>query len=908
MSATRSRFPPALKHPLDALFAPRSIAIVGATDSPDGVGTALVRNLSSGPFKAALFPVDPARADVLGIKAFASLSAIPRKIDLAIIARRSPDVPDVIDECAALGIPGALIVSAGFKECGPEGAALEQKILATARRAGIRIIGPNCLGVMMPHTGLNATFAVGIAQPGHVAFISQSGALCTAILDWSRRENVGFSAFVSVGSMLDVGWGDLIDYLGDDPRTHSIVIYMESIGNARAFLSAAREVALTKPIIVVKVGRTDAAARAAASHTGALTGSDEVLEAAFRRTGVLRVDTIEDLFDMAEVLAKQPRPRGPRLAIVSNAGGPGALAVDRLAAAGGQAAPLSPGTLAELDRLLPPHWSHGNPVDILGDADAARYAAAVELVARDPACDGVLVILTPQARTDAKATAERMKSFAALAGGKPLLASWMGGPALDEGRAILNAARIPTFEYPDRAAQAFDYMWRYSANVTALYETPVLFDQAVASPGQRERAAKIITAARKQRRTILTGHESKQILAAYGIATVDTFPATTEDEAVALAIKIGFPVAAKLHSETITHKSDVGGVRLGLRHAADVRSAWRAIKRAVTEKAGAHHFLGVTVERMVPADGYELILGSSIDPQLGPVLLFGAGGHLVEILQDRALGLPPLNATLARRLMEQTKIYRALKGFRGRPPVDLPALEQTLVRFSQLVAEQHWISEIDINPLFASAENSIALDARIILHASSLKESQLPKLAIRPYPHQYAGASTLLDGTPVITRPIRPEDEPLMVKFHEGLSDRSVYYRYFAPLPLEQRIAHPRLARICFVDYDREIALVATHEGPKHGQPEILGVGRLCRKRGKNEAEFALLVSDHWQNRGLGTQLLKMLVRLGREEGLDRISGTILPENHEMRHVCERAGFRILTSADHTECEAEIRL
>jgi acetyltransferase len=681
---------------------------------------------------------------------------------------------------------------------------------------------------------------------------------------------------------------------------------MESVGDARSFLSAAREVALSKPIIVLKVGRTDAASRAAASHTGALTGSDEVLDAAFRRAGVLRVDTIGELFNMAEVLAKQPRPRGPRLAIITNAGGPGALSTDMLIRSGGKLAELSSGTRASLDALLPAHWSHGNPVDILGDADADRYAKAVEIVSKDPGNDGLLVILTPQKMTDCTGTADRLKAFARL-DGKPLLASWMGGPEVLVGEGMLNQASIPTFAYPDAAARAFERMWSYSENLRAIYETPA-FEAFANLQTQQADVAAIIQQVRQSGRTILTEFESKQLLAAGGIPTVATHVARSEDEAVALAERLGFPVVLKLHSETITHKTEVGGVQLSIRTPGGVRHAWQSIEKSCREKAGAEHFLGCTVQPMVSQEGCELILGSSIDAQFGPVLLFGAGGQLVEVFQDRALGLPPLNATLARRLMERTKIFNALQGVRGRKPVDLAALELLLVRFSHLVAAQPWIAEIDINPLLASSERLLALDARVVLHPPGTREEDLPRLAIRPYPTHYVTQWKLRDGTPVTIRPIGPEDEPLMVKFHQSLSDRSVYLRYFMPLKLDQRIAHERLSHICFIDYDREMVLVIERRDPKPHEAEILGVGRLSKLHGTNEAEFALTVSDQWQGHGLGTQLLKLLVQVGRDEKLERITATMLGDNHEMQHVARKAGFKVERTPGENEYRAEMVL
>ncbi|QHG14923.1 bifunctional acetate--CoA ligase family protein/GNAT family N-acetyltransferase [Nostoc sp. ATCC 53789] len=905
-------------NPLDAIFVPKSVAVIGASEKAGSVGRTLLWNLISNPFGGTVFPVNPKRHSILGIKAYPNIFDVPEKVDLAVIATPATTVPGIIAECVDAGIKGAIILSAGFKEAGAEGVALEQQILEQAQRGKMRIIGPNCLGVMSPRTGLNATFASTMARPGNVGFISQSGALCTAILDWSFRENVGFSAFVSLGSMLDVGWGDLIYYLGDDPHTKSIVIYMESIGNARSFLSAAREVALTKPIIVIKAGRTEAAAKAAASHTGALTGSDEVLDAAFRRCGVLRVNSISDLFDMAEVLAKQPRPQGPRLTILTNAGGPGVLAIDALIAAGGEVAPISEETSASLNQLLPAHWSHGNPIDILGDADPQRYTKALEIAAKDPNSDGLLVILTPQAMTDPTQTAEQLKPYAQIAG-KPILASWMGGADIAAGEMILNRNHIPTYPYPDTAARIFSYMWQSSYNLRGIYETPIMpaLDSSSGIP-DRNCVEKIIQSARQTQRTILTEFESKQILAAYGIPVVATCVSKSEDEAVQCAEKIGYPVVLKLFSEIITHKTDVGGVQLNLRDAEAVRQAYRNIKSSLQDKLqhDPHYsalstqysalFLGVTVQPMVKMAGYELIIGSSLDAQFGPVLLFGTGGQLVEVFHDRAIALPPLNTTLVRRMMEQTQIYKALKGVRGRKSVDMAALEQLMVVFSQLVVEQRWIKEIDINPLLASSEQLIALDARIILHEPDVKKDQLPKLAIRPYPTQYVSKWTMKDGTPVTIRPIRPEDEPLMVQFHKTLSEQSVYFRYFHLIKLQSRVAHERLTRICFIDYDREIALVVEYQNPETQTRQILAVGRLSKIHGTNEAEFAIVVCDRYQCQGIGTELLQRLLQVSRDEQLSTITADILVDNYGMQKVCEKLGFRIQHTDDPTVLKTEI--
>jgi acetyltransferase len=639
------------------------------------------------------------------------------------------------------------------------------------------------------------------------------------------------------------------------------------------------------------------------------------------------VDTIEELFGLAELLGKQPRPAGPRLAIVTNGGGPGVLATDALIECGGKLAELSGKTFDELNKLLPPHWSRGNPVDILGDASPEMYGRAVEIVSRDENNDGLLVILSPQAVTKPNETAERMRAFAKLKA-KPILASWIGGIGVRPGMEILDRAGIPTFEYPDAAARAFCAMWRYSHNLDALYETP---EMTATAEIDRSHAKRIIDHARGAQRTLLTEIESKQLLAAYGIPTVETKIANNEDEAVELAKKIVGAVVLKIYSETITHKSDAGGVKLNLRGATAVRRAYCEIRDAAAHlsegragsplpavsldaKDGAHgvtrptaYFLGVTVQPMIAHDGYELILGSSFDPQFGPVLLFGTGGYFVEVFKDRALGLPPLNRTLARRLMERTQTYSALKkGFRGRGPIDLVALEELLVRFSQLVIEQRWIKEIDINPLLVSPKQIVALDARVVLHNSQIREAELPRSPIRRYPTDHV-TTRKIGGVKVTIRPIRPEDEPLMVKFHKTLSDRSVHLRYFGLVSLERRIMHERLRRVCFIDYDREIALVADLRS-RDGTHQILGIGRLIKEHGTNEAEFAVLISDPWQGKGFGSELLKLLVQIGRKEGLSRIIGHISPENSTMKTVSEEVGFTVNFDREADEWFAEINL
>ena len=891
---------------LKTFFKPRSVALIGATEKAGSVGRTILSNLIASPFGGTVYPVNPNRPSILGVQCHPSVATIPEPVDLAVIVTPAPSIPAIIGECGEAGIPTAVVISAGFKEVGPEGLAYELAVVEQARRTGMRVIGPNCLGVMSPISGLNATFAAGMAKKGRVSFIGQSGALITAILDWSLREQVGFSSIVSLGSMADVGWGDLIDYLGDDPDTDAIVIYMETVGDARAFLSAVREVALAKPIIVMKPGRTEEASRAAASHTGSMTGSDEVLDAAFRRTGVLRADRISDLFYFAEVLGKQPLPKGPRLTVLTNAGGPGVLATDALIRGGGQLAPISEATIEALNPVLPASWSHANPIDIIGDAPPDRYAAALNIMAKDPDSDGLLVILTPQAMTDPTKTAQQLIPY--LSGtDKPILASWMGGNDVATGERILSGAGVATFPYPDSAAHMFTELVHYSENLKSLYETPGLTPDWVRRP-QRDRARQLIDQARAQGRTTLSEPESKELLDAYGIPVAETRTASSVEEAVSAADAIGYPVVVKLVSHTITHKSDVGGVRLDLPDAAAVRDAYSGIEQAVAAKHGPGHFEGVSVQPMITRDGYELIIGSSVDSQMGPVLLFGLGGELVEVFKDRSLGLPPLTATLARRMMERTKVYTALKGVRGRRSIDMAALEQLMVRFSELVVEQPAIAELDINPLLASPDRLLALDARVILHPGSVADADLPRPAIRPYPRKYAKPWQSPGGAEFVIRPIRPEDETLVVDFHSRLSDETVYQRYFAKLGYEQRVAHERMVRVCFTDYDREIALVAEQADPASGKVRIAGVARMVRIYNSGDAEISLVVCDECQGQGLGAELVRRLVEVGREEGVERLVAETLTTNGGMIRIVSELGFSIGQEVGGETLRAELRL
>ena len=881
-----------LSHPLHPFFHPDSIAIIGAKEAENSVGRTLLANVMA-TFKGRVYPVNPKYPSVLNLKCYPRAQDVPDKVDLAVIVTPPSIIPSIIDDCAAANIKAVIIVSAGFKETGPEGLALEMEVLKRVKRAGIRLIGPNCLGLMNPSIGLNATFAAVTALPGHMAFISQSGALCTAVLDWSLNEQIGFSAFVSIGSMADVQWSDLIDYFNHDPKTHSILIYMETVGDARTFLSAAKQAAFRKPVILIKPGRTQAAAKAAASHTGALAGADDIFEAALLRVGVMRVETIEELFNMAEVIAKQPYPKGPQLAIVTNAGGPAVLATDAALLHGAQIAPLQQKTLDALSAFLPAAWTHGNPVDILGDASAERYAKAVKLVFDAPEVDGILVILTPQGMTEATETAKALASIPEQ-GKKPILASWMGASHVRDGNKVLINANIPTFPYPDSASKTFALMWKQSDYLKLLYETPTLRDGQEEKNLQRDQEIDyFFNSLKKEERTLLTEAESKRVLASFGIPVVETFIAKTAEEAAAFADQIGYPVVLKLHSFTITHKTDVGGVKLNLADRQAVFTACQEIAASVEKSAGRGRFQGVTVQKMIKLSGYELILGSIVDPQFGPVVLFGFGGELVEVVKDKAIGIPPLTATLAKRMMQKTRIYKALEGVRGKKSIDLAKLEQIVIHFSQLITELPRIKECDINPLIASPDGIIALDARIVLHDFSIPDEKLPKPAIRPYPIQYITHFTLKNGVGVILRPIRPEDEPLLITFHKELSLESGRQRYFGFLALEKRIAHERLIQICHSDYDREIVLVTEISGPTGSeQKKIIGIVRLNKIFGTKEAELKMIIVDRFHNLGLGEKMLEKAILCSQKEGIKNIHTHILQDNLVMVRLCEKLGFQ----------------
>jgi acetyltransferase len=808
-------------------------------------------------------------------------------VDLAIIATPAHIVPQIVEECGEAGVGGVIIVSSGFGETGLSGKALEDQILKIKNEYGMRIIGPNCLGVMHPSIRLNATFAYRMAKPGNMAFISQSGALCASILDWASHANVGFSYFVSVGSMLDVDFADLIDYFGADPETRSIVLFVESIKDAKRFMSAARRFAGTKPIIVMKAGRTPEGMRSAASHTGAVTGEDAVYDAAFKRVGVIRVEGIADLLNCAGILAMQPIPKGPRLLIITNAGGPGVMATDFLVSRGGKLASLSEETRRLLNEVLPSYWSRSNPVDICEDATVERFRRVFEICFREKNADGFLVIYTPIGAARPAETAEILAE-ASRAFDRPILTSWLGEEDVREARRILQRSGIPTYSTPEEAISTFMYMYQYARNLELLYETPRELPMSLSI--DKQRLLGLMRRALKEGRDFLLEHESKEFLRAYGIPVVETYQAKSPDEAASIASRIGYPVVMKIISPDVTHKTDVDGVVLNVSSEGEVKRCFKELMERVRRRAPSVRIEGVTVQPMIDKSGYELIIGAKKDKLFGSVLIFGSGGIGVELFKDISIGFPPLNQTLAQRMMEQTRIYNLLvSGFRNMPPANISLLEEILVRFSQMIIEFPQIREADINPLVVDDKEAIVLDARIIIDKEAVLGEVKPyeHLAIRPYPTKYIKKCRIKDGREVLLRPIKPEDEPLISDLFGTFSEETMRFRFFQVI---KDITHEMLVSYCNIDYSREMTIVA--ERSERGRRRILGMARLVVEPDGERGEIAIVVGDPWQNLGLGTLLLDHIIEVGRDMGLKIVFGEILAENTRMLHLCYKRGFK----------------
>lgn len=879
------------QHYLSPLFAPRSVAVIGASNRPESVGGVVFKNMLESGYQGKLYPINPGQTEIQGQRAYASVEQIGEAVDLAVIATKAATVPEIIEACGQHGVRAAVILSAGFSEAGEAGKALERAVLENARRYGVRLIGPNCLGIMRPSVGLNATFSNGGAKAGNLALISQSGALCTAILDWAHPNDVGFSSIISMGATADVDFGEILDYLVSDPQTESILLYIEGIHHSRSFMSALRAATRIKPVILVKVGRHEAGSKAAFSHTGALVGADDVFDAALRRAGVVRVDTIVQLFSAAKALSTRFHPAGNRLAIVTNGGGPGVMASDRAADLGVSMATLTDDTIRQLNAALPENWSHGNPVDIVGDATAERYRDAVTLCMQDPGVDGVLAILTPQAMTQPLQAAQAVITVARKFN-KPLVACWMGEAQVAESRSAFAQAKIPSFRTPEPAVEIFSFIAAYYRNQKLLLQTPGPLSQHQAP--DVEGARFLIEGALAERRTVLNEIESKAVLAAFHIPIAKTVIARSPNEALLLAEELGLPVVMKINSPDISHKSDSGGIRLNLGNAQAVRTAYHEIIQAVQENRPNARIDGVVIEPMaVKPNGRELMLGVTTDPIFGPVITFSAGGTMVEVLADRAVALPPLNSFLVRDMISRTHVARLLGAFRHMPPIDMTALEDVLLRVSEMVCELPWIKEMDINPLIVDEQGAIAADARFAVGFPTPSTHRYAHMAIHPYPTHLINHWQLPDGEEIIIRPIRPEDAELEQVFVRGLSEESKYFRFMDSL---QELTQNMLVRFTQIDYDREMALVAVLEQDK--QEIELGVCRYITNPDGSSCEFALVVADAWQHKGIGLKLMSSLMEVAAAKGLKLMEGEVLASNHAMLALVERLGFTVRTSEE----------
>ncbi len=871
-------------HYLQPLLAPRSVALVGATEREGALGRIVWRNLAAGGLRGGLYPVNLKYREVFGAKVARRLADIGEPVDLAVVVTPAATVPGIIEDAARAGIKAAVVLSSGFAEAGPSGRKLQDEMLAAARRGGVRVLGPNCLGLMRTDAGLNATFARTPARRGKLGLVSQSGAVCTAILDWAAHALVGFSSVVSLGGAADVDFGEILDFLVADPETDAILLYIEGIRDARRFMSALRVASRVKPVVALKVGRYASGSRAASSHTGALVGSDAVFDAALRRGGTVRVKTYTQLFAAARILSGARMPEGERLAILTNGGGPGVMAADSASENGVPLAALSSETLSSLDKKLPAQWSRGNPVDIIGDAPAERFGAAAAALLADPGVDALLAMHTPTAVTD-PAEAARAVGEAARGSRKPVLAAWLGDIGPNESHASLERFGIANFYTPENAVEAFSFLCAYRRNQAQLMQAPAALARHGDEPAPDLGAATAIRdAALAEGRTLLTEHEAKRLLAAFGIAVPQSIVATDMASAIAAARRIGFPAVIKIHSRDISHKTDVGGVRLNLQNEDMVASAYEDMMRHVKSLRPDARIEGAVVQPMLRfASAREVLVGVATDAVFGPVISFGAGGIAVEAVRDTALALPPLNAVLARELMARTRVHRLLAGYRDVPAADLEALVAVLLGVSRMVCTLPWLAEMDLNPVLAHPGGAVVADARVVIDPARLvPPPRYRHMAIHPYPGELEGEIVLRDGTRLRVRPMRPEDGELEARFFDSLSERSRYQRFLQHLP---HLPAPLLARFTQLDYDRELALVCIHEG------QFVAVGRYAPNADGSTAEFALVVADAWQGKGLGSALLERLCSYAREAGYEALYGHILEANHDMLTLAARLGF-----------------
>jgi acetyltransferase len=886
-------------HNLDKIFKPKRIALIGVTSNPNSVGGKVLQNLIGGGFRGVVYPVNPDFEAVLGIQCYPDIKSLPHTPDLGVICTSAGKVPQIVHNCGESGILGIIIISAGFKEIGEKGILLEEQIKDEIKKfKGMRIIGPNCLGIIIPRFKLNVSFANSIPKPGNIAFISQSGALCTSVLDWAMEEKIGFSYFISIGNTIDVDFGDLIDYLGVDDETESILLYIESINNARKFTTAARAFARSKPILAYKAGRFPESAEVAFSHTGAMASEDSVYDAAFQRTGICRVFDSGDILDCAQLIGRRKIPEGPNLGIITNAGGPGVMATDALASLNGHLAKLSEDTMNQLNENLPPFWSHRNPVDVLGDSRSKRISKATKIILNDSNVDAVLVILTPQAMTNPTTTAKELGKIAE-GSRKPILAAWFGGKTMQEGLQILINSGIAAYRHPEQAIRAFMKLVEYSRNLKILYETPK--NIPVGFEFNREKIHSDFTKNYFKKNEIISEEISKKLLESYSIKTTYPFPASSEEKAVEIAEKIGYPVVLKIDSPEITHKSDIGGVALFLNNKSIVKKSFAKIISNAKKNKPKAKINGVTVQKMInEKTGIELIIGIKKDPVFGTVIMVGAGGIQTEILADRALGFPPLNERLARLMLESLKIYPLLKGFRGKPPINMNFLIQTIIRLSYLAADFPEIKGLDINPLLVNQKEIIALDARIVIDKKIITKQikTYSHLVLKPYPEEYVNKAKLNDGREILLRPIKPEDEPLWLDLLKSCSKESIFsrFRYFFHWE-----THEVATKFCYIDYDREIAIVA--EIQENNNKKLIGVGRLVSDPDHESVEYAVLIADKWQHKELGGILTDYCMDIAKKWKMKKIEAITTMDNYRMIAVFKKRGFTLNYNSSNTEVD-----
>ena len=876
------------RHYLTPLFEPRSIAIVGASDSPRSAGTIIVLNILDGGCKGKLYFVNPKHQPIFGQRCYASIEELPERIDLAVICTKAKTVAALIESCGRSGTRSALVVASGFSDAGAQGAALEQRVSQLARSHGLRLLGPNSLGMIRTSNGINLTLARSAANPGSIGMVSQSGALCTSFLDWAQPNNVGFSSVISLGTSSDVDFGEALDYLVTDPRTENIFLYIEGIKNARRFMSALRAAARCKPVLLIKVGRHPAAEQAVLTHTGALVGADDVFDAALRRAGVVRLATVGQMFAAAQALFSHFRPRGNRLAIITNGGGPGVMAADQAADLGIRLAQLSPATMEKLNAVLPAHWSKSNPLDIGGDANPERYATVLSLCREDDNVDGVLVILTPMVTSDPTQTARRVIEVAAQSD-KPLMVCWMGEQQVREARLLFKGAGIPSLRTPEPAVHLFAQISSYYRSQKLLVQTPASLSEHEAP--RLDSARLVIETALEDGRTVLSEMESKALLAAFHIPIAQTMVAHSVTEAVVLAEEIGLPVVLKVDSLQIEHKSDVGGVRLNLGSLSAIRNAYNEIIEDVGRNRPDALINGIAIEPMVnKPNGRELRIAIVQDEIFGPVIALGPGGTRVDVDHHRAVALPPLNSFLVADLIHSTQNIARLGGLRKLPPVSIAALEEVLLRVSEIVCELPWIREMEINPLIVDEHGAVAVDARIVVAPLAAGRGRYDHMAIHPYPAHEVIHYQCSSGELVTIRPIMPEDADLEQEFVKRLSPESKYFRFMNTL---RELSQAQLVRMTQIDYDREMAFVATVV--QDGKEFELGVARYATNPDGASCEFAIVVADDWHGKGLARRLMTAIVDTARARGLKFMNGDFLAENRRMLKFVVNLGF-VLTA------------